>query len=287
MAYGWCSAVCKEFRDLADGEELLFLSLEIGFRGLDSQYQWTDIRLVHTNHHQHMAEIVFNSGDEEVIADFLQAWLTHDNSLRSSQLLDTWAKHFVLLQHVTFTSRRLWRLTVRSVERLGFDLLQRVGVEGIVPVLDRLRVDIDDVDSRNRWLQLLLEIVRSPEGRRSLGYPYWELMVELAVSGAWFLCGDIDFELQVMISLEEEQEWDILECWTGFVWLLRHPKINGVPEDLERVTLSLFRQRSGATQKLGEWLQRSGMHDAPECLEFLRWICERAGFEAVSQQRTL
>ena len=41
--------MCKEFRDLMDGEELLFLSPEVSFRGLDSSYQRTDIRLILTN----------------------------------------------------------------------------------------------------------------------------------------------------------------------------------------------------------------------------------------------
>ena len=98
-------------------------------------------------------------------------------------------------------------------------------------------------------------------------------MVELTVTGAWILCDNIDCEPQIMVSLEEEQEWDILECWVGFVWLLRRPKVNVVSEDLEHATLSLIRQRPSAAQRLGEWLQRSGIHDASECLEFLRQIC--------------
>ena len=39
-----------------DGE-LLFLSLEAGFRGLNSRYQWTYIRLVHTNENKRDVKI--------------------------------------------------------------------------------------------------------------------------------------------------------------------------------------------------------------------------------------
>ena len=34
-AYKWCSAICEIYPEPGDGKELLLLSLEIGFRGLN------------------------------------------------------------------------------------------------------------------------------------------------------------------------------------------------------------------------------------------------------------
>lgn len=290
MAYEWCSVICEEYPSLRDGEELLFLSLEIGFRGLDPRYLWKDARPIHSKHYQHMADVVFNGGGDEVIADLFQAWITHSFSQRPPKLLKPWAKYLIHLEGVTSTSQRLRRLAIHSVERLGFRPFKQAGVEVFTALLDRLGVgadDLSDANSRNGWLGLLLGVVQSPDGRRFLGYPYWELIPELAATMGWFSYFPAGYETQIMESLEEEQEWDMLGCWVGFVWLLRRPKINSMPEDLERVTLLLLHQRPGVAKKLVGWLQRSPIHDTPECLESLRWIRERAGLSAASRRGSL
>jgi len=285
MSYKWCSAICKGYQGLEDGEELLFASLRVGFRGLDVQYRRTVTGLVHTRHHRYVGDIVFNSGDDEVIADLLQAWTSPDRSHTSYHLLNTWPQYVIRLRRVVSTSQRLRRLVIRSVELLGPQQVRQVGVEEFTALLDCLRVGTDDMDSEIEWLQLLLYVVQLPEGRRTLPYPYWELIVELVVDKSWFRRGDpIDYDLQVMLSLQEEEEWDMLECWSGFIWFLRCPKVDTMPEDLECTMLSLFRQRPGAVEKLERWIQRSSMPKVTECLECLQWICERGGLDAASRQ---
>ena len=287
MAYKWCSAICEEYQDLEDARELLFLSMKIGFRGLGVRDYFTDAGLVHTKQHRHMADIVFNSGNGEVIADLLQAWTVTYNSSNTRELVELVSilpMYLIHLQHEISTSQTLRRLVIRSVEHLGPEQVERVGVEEFAALLDRLDVGVDDTDSPNDWLRLLRHFVRSSQGRHFLPRSYWELMVELSVTTSWSWLWDhsIDGDLQVMFSLEEEEKWDTLECWSGFVWLRRLPKIDTISYGLERVTLALFRQRPGAVQKLEQWMRRSHMPDAPECLECLRWICERGGFEVVS-----
>ena len=286
MAYGWCSAIGKEYQGLDDGKELLFLSLKVGFRGLDVRYHWTDTGLVHTKYHQRMGKIVFDSGDVEVVSDLLQAWTTYDYSQTLYKLFDTWPMHLIRLQRTISTSQRLRGFVIRSVECLGPQQVEQVGVEEFAALLDRLGVGVDDMGSENDWVLLLLYVVRSPQGRRSLSYPYWELMMELAIDKPWFRNDPIDYDLEVMLSLEEEGEWDKMECWGGFVWLIRCPKTDTITEDLERLTVSLFRQRPGAVKKLEQLVRRSRMNYAPECLECLQWICEREGLEATSQSHT-
>jgi hypothetical protein len=284
MAYEWCSEICKGYRGLEDGEELLFFSLQIGFRGLDLRDQGLFRAFVHTNHHGYMRDIVFRSGDDEAVADLLYAWTTP--SYTPYEFLNTWPRHFVRLRPATITSERLRRLVIHSVGYINFREVGDVEVGELTALLDRLSINIDDMYSPVSWLHLLLYLVQSPEGRRSLSHPYWELMVELAADESLFQNNPINYnqQLQVMFSLEEEKGWDMLECWCGFVWLRRCPRIGTITGDLERTTLSLLRQRPGAVKKLERWIQRLRMGDARECLECLRWICDRGGLEAVSQK---
>ena len=41
LSYKWCSTISKGYQGLEDGEELLFLSLKVGFRGLNVRYHST------------------------------------------------------------------------------------------------------------------------------------------------------------------------------------------------------------------------------------------------------
>jgi len=228
----------------------------------------------------------------------------------SPELLNLWVAYLVSLGRVTSFSQRLRRLTIYPITSPAFHrpsrLFEPAGAEGIIMLLDRLGIGIDDVpdmDDKCSLLTLLAEVVGSPEGRRSLSYPYWELILELALG----LVGDgalndvwldeiqsperrtprsTNYEvMQVMVSLEEAQEWDKLECWMGFVWYtLWCLKTDLIPEDVERVTLSLLRQRPGAAKKLERQLQRVTVDNTTQCLEHLQRVCEQAGLESASRQ---
>ena len=133
-------------------------------------------------------------------------------------------------------------------------------------LLDCLNIGMDDVDVPGIWLRRIRDAIRSSEGRRSLPRRYLELMVDLAVSLG--RRNDPFSELQIADTLEEEEEWDVLEYWMGLTWAIQHPMVNGISEDLERVVLSLFRQRPNAVQKLEQWLQRSDhLSECVECLQ--------------------
>lgn len=278
MAYGWCSAICKEHPDLGYVEELLFLSLRISFRGLAARSKWATRNIIHTKHHRRMVKIVFDSGDDEVVGDFLHAWVL-DNPFFGVPL-GSCAKYLVDLQRVTPDSQRLRQLVIHSIEHTDFWRFERIGMEKCVALLNRLDIGVDDVGFWSGWLWFLIRVAKSPEGRRSFSRRYLELMVDLAVSGSQ-PSGPID-ELQIVDTLEEAQEWDTLVYWVGLIWVTQRPKVGGIQEDLERTTLSLFRQRPGAIQKLERWMQRASY--LSETIECLRWVCERAGLEAVLLQ---
>ena len=182
-------------------------------------------------------------------------------------------------------SERLRQLDIRSIGLIDFREFERVGVKEFAELLGRLSIGANDMDDPSRWPKILVSIVRFPQGRRSLPHPCWELMMGLAIDRPRSL-DDLDDHEQVMVSLEEEQEWDILEYWVGLVWILQRPNIGGVPEDVKRVTLSLFRQRPDAIQKLEQWLRRSTADGSLESVECIQWICERGGLAMTPRQDT-
>ena len=284
MAYGWCSAICEGSLDSGDAKELLFLSLEVGFRGLDPQHRWKDIRFTHTKHYQHMANVIFDHGDDGVIGDFLQAWTSLGRSRMLCKSLDMCARHPLNLQHVNPTSKRLRQLVIHAVELVGVQRLGRIRVEEFTALLDTLRVNVDEMDLQGEWLRLIVHVAQYPGGRHSLPRRYLEIMVELVVTGSPFPLNPASDELRFMVSLEEEHDWGMLEFWMGLVWVTQCPSIHDIPEDVERVTLSLFHERPNSIQRLEGWLRRSSVDDPLEYIECLRRICNRDGLEAAPHQ---
>ena len=254
------------------GEELLFLSLEIGFRHgprLGMEQTSFDPR-----YHKSMADIVFGSQRGEVIADLLYAFTQSRAAYPFTHPLNVCAKHLVNLPSLNL-SPRLRPLVIRSVELIGHQGFGEVGVENLVRLLYRLGVSIDDVGSRFSWTELLLGIIKSHEGRECLSYSYWELLVELSLPYDGNHQGLTDYDPQVMISLRDAQEWDRLACWICFVWIERSLCPDGTLGDLERGTVLLFRHRPDTIQKLEEWMVRSG-RDIPVAFQ---QICEQGRLE--------
>ena len=280
LAYEWCSVICEKYRELDNGEDLLFLSLEIGFRHLDPQREWMESGLTHSQHHQSMADIVFESRQGGVIADLLCAWTSRGPVHQPYMSLNICAKHLVDLRGLN-SSSRLRPLVIRSIELIGHQGFGEVGVKNLVGLLNRLGVGIDDVDSRSSWTELLLEIIKSREGRDHLLYSYWELLVELSLPYYGDRQDLTSYDPRIMISLQDAQEWDRLACWNCFVWMewTLHP--DEVLGDLGRGTALLFHQRPDSVRRLEEWMERSG-RDIPMVF---RQICEQGHLEA--EQRSV
>ena len=266
MAYEWYSAICENYPGLADGNKLLLLSLEIGFRHLDYRNPQIEATITHTELHNRMVDIVFESGNDEVVADLLHAWTSHG----PVSLLDKCAKHLVGLQP---TSQRLRRLVVRSIELIHPQEFEEAGAGEFLRLLNHLRVGVGDMDREDPWGNLLTRIIQHLEGVRRLSHPYWELLVELSFTGS-LQRGGITWNPDVIESLEGGREWDKLECWMCLVWTVWPPEGGETTEgDLERVTLSLSRQRPGAVRKLVRWVGRWNKEhhkDVPESFRRVR-----------------
>ena len=284
LAYQWCSVVCENYSSLGDGEDLL-LSLEIGFRHLNLQSEWIKAKLIHTEHHQELANIVFESKSGEAIADLLCAWTSGSNSHEPYTSLNICTKHLIGLHHLHPFSSRLRKLIIHVIYLISYEEFKQAGVEGFVGLLNDLQICVEDiVGKEDKWTRLLLDTIQSSEGIQHISHPYWKLLVELMVSNSWWLERSI-YNPQTMVSLKEAEEWDKLECWMGVVWMFWPPEKGETTEvDLEQMALSLFHHQPGAVQKLEQWMGQ-WTHGWKKIPKSFQQICKQAHDEAAQQAR--
>ena len=288
VAYGWCSVICENYASVAGGEELLSLALEIGFRHLDPRDGQIAVELTHTKHHRKLADIIFESGDHEVIADLLCAWTSWSSGHQPPTFLKAYAGHLVNLSQTQSTSeedddpsssQRLRRHLIRAVGLIDFQEFEGVGVVAFCGLLDKLCVSTRDIGWEQQWARLLVDTIKSSEGIQHLPHRYWELLPEFAMMASPSTTSG--WSPDVIVFLEANQEWDKLEHWMRAVWMGWFDNVD--VEDAQRATLLLFHQRPGAIQRLKEWMGWwSGLWDKP-VPEAFQQICEEA-FPKPAQQ---
>ena len=261
MAYRWCSAICEKYPDLEGREELLFLSLKVGFRDLDVRYHWTD------------------TGE---ISDFLQAWATNDYLQMPYELIYMWPAHLVQLPPTVLFPRGCGDLSYApSSASVSYRLNRsewRNSLRCWTAWALALTIWIPRMSGCCSCCSMSSDTLR-------VGSPYpthtgnWWWNSRSTSHGSRVTSSTTNCNRSCPSS-REGGGWDRLECWSGFVWLLLCPNIDTIPEDLKRVTLSLFRRQPDAAERFEKWMRGSNVdHD---CLECLRWICD----EAVSQSHT-
>jgi hypothetical protein len=257
MAYRWCSAISKKIREHRGDEpasehvssssifggyaRILSLSLAVGFRHIRYQYS-LPTRLSHTSHDEWMLDTIFTRGDDDAIADAV-----------CLEIVDTFAPRF------GSWSRRLIKLTERDrplSPRLRWTILHFVQTVGdralrvaeleFVCLLNNLKVSVGEAgDAGQAWMQLLIYVLLTPTGQERLSSHYWLLLGSLISVLPQCHFAD-DRQTDLMKSLEEAQDWEKLETWMLVVWWSRC-RFDSVPiQDIERATLTLFRQRPSA-----------------------------------------
>ena len=284
IAYEWCSAIYENRENFEEWESLLLVCLELGFRHLDPQEWCISATLTHSEHHRGLADIVFKSQKSEAIADLLHAWTTEDSHLEhAGDMLDICTGHLIDLHNLGPFSPRLRRLLIRFVEVVGCEGFEDAGAEKLVELLDHLHVTAEEMDRKHKWTSLLFGVIRSSEGTQRLSDWHWESLVEVAVPGPWWPEFEGTDALEIAKSLIDSQEWNKLECWIGVMWMSSKSgeimedwtvsESAGIAEeDLERLTLLLFRQRPGAAQRLEQWIERWGQ-------EWSLWECTPESIE--------
>jgi len=260
ILYEWCSMIYKKHECIPDWERLLLVCLEIGFRHLDFRTESIEASLTHTEHHRGLVDVVFKSQESESVADLLHAWTAKHKSYYYGwvcNLLGFCPAHLIGLHNLVPFSPRLRRLIIRSIEQIGYEGFEGVGVERFIGLLNHLHVTVEDMDEKKNWGKLLLNTIQSSEGIRHLSQSwYWELLVGLVVSESRWLGPDPKRSLQIVTSLTEAKEWDKLECWVGIVWMLLPEGLDPGEGDLGHSMTLLFRQRPGTVQKLEQWMEQ-------------------------------
>jgi hypothetical protein len=281
-AYEWCSVICEHHSSLENGNGLLLLSLEVGFRHLKLHCGGVAAaKLTHTSHHQKMVDIVFRSGNGEAIADLLYAWTSWSRSHQPCAFLKMCAGHLIGLYNMQPFPPRLRQLVIRSIEFLGYQAFEQVGVERFAGLLNNLHVGVEDLGNKVQWGRLLLDTIQSPKGVQHLSLPYWEFLVEHGIPNPSGLALHT-YSPHTMIFLEAAKEWDKLECWLGVIWILWPLGCGRITvEDLEHVTFSLFCQQPSAIQRLKQWMKQwSKRHSGYRVPKSFQLICEQAHAKA-------
>jgi len=273
---------CWRDLDLHGYVDLLFRALEVGFRLSRPGCDLLAIRFNHTSHHGQMFKVAFSSEDDEVIADAVCVWIMDGDRTLLGSLAHYFARR--VEQSKPF-SPRLRQMGTRAIYRIWYCGLPVSTLETI-RLLNRLEVDVDDVEEERGWIKLLVEVICSPTRFKSLSSHNWRLLGKLT-STRGLLGAHVVRDVEVMRSLEEAGDWEKLEVWMVVVWVSLRPSSIPTSESMEgikKVTLELSLRQRSALQRFenlceGYTLQR-------EYREKLQEICGRARAERLPSEHS-
>lgn len=265
-----CAHVHSDGLTLDDCADILSVTLEVGFR-------LTDRPVLHSNytfHHDWALEVAFSNDNDEVVADAMCAWIADGDCVPAGSCVRHLAKRVEM--DVPF-SPRLRRVSIRVIECI-WPGERRVSELETVRLLNRLDVDLDDMEKQDEWARLLECVVRSPTGLETLSSHYWWLLDKL--EGVYVGSA---FRGTAMRLLENAEDWEKLEVWMPIVWRSAHRYWS--MQDFGRVTLNLLLRRPSALPRF-EDLCETGRFDTTHRLE-LRRVCDQVRAELVLAPESL
>jgi hypothetical protein len=229
MAYDWCSAICHYNEDLGPHKSLLFACLRIGYRRFDTLP--TQMTIL-SPHHLRMIPLVFSSKDDGAIGDFLCAWCTYPSKEGFGDLAQH-TERLVDLAHLKTFGSRLQHLVSRAIGRMKHTDFNRVGIQKLIALLDRIE---DEAMFRAPDLRdFFLNALGSSEGRQVFPPRYWRIAAELAARDRHFCTPDLP-KPDLIRFLEAEGEWEKLTWWMGAIWTSVFPAdvVENQMEDIVR-----------------------------------------------------
>jgi hypothetical protein len=254
--------------------KLLRMALQIGFRLVTPDQPAP--RLNHPPHHDRVLQAAFSCGDDEVVADAVSVWIADGD--RDQAPPGSFAHYLAerVGQDRPF-SARLRRASIRAIERIWCRELAASELE-IVQLLDRLNVNVDDIASKDEWVKLLVNAIRSPAGLDCLSSHYWHLLGGLALDANIKWIPQL-WETEVMESLEEAEDWEKLEAWMVIVLRSQgfNPSLWGV---IWRVIFKLYSLQRPAFQRL------LGLF-GPQLMQVGRWRKSMASDQAQAAREQL
>ena len=249
---------------------LLFITLEIGFRRDRSVP-----RLDHTSHHKWALETALSSDDDDVIADAVYAWISGNNRTLPGSCACYLAKR---VERGEPFSPRLRQESIDAIESIQRDELRASGLD-TVRWLNRLDVEVNDIEDEGTWVILLGDVIYSPMGLENLSFHYWRLLDKLVASAPPLVLDSQDME--VMRTLEEAEDWEKLGVWMVYIWTFQ-PR-SEVPDqapgsvgDIERATLKLLSRQQSLLPRFDELLGGPDPTIDEEYKDKLRQICDQA-----------
>jgi hypothetical protein len=270
MAYQWCSAISQKIRECGGDEPtpedlsssnhygcILSLSLAIAFRHIGSKHVSLFNHLSHTPHDEWMLDAIFTRGDDDAIADAVYVGIVDPYATPSGSCTRRLLK--LTERGRPFSPRLRWTI-LHLVQEVGYLASGYAELE-FVCLLNNLEVTVGEAgDAGRAWMDLLIRVLLTSVGQMCLSSHYWLLLGNLiSMLRKTHFAGHRHTE--VMKSLEEAQEWDKLEMWMLVVWWSKYDsEYNSDPipipiQDIERATLTLFRQQPSAIPKFEDLLE--------------------------------
>jgi hypothetical protein len=241
---------------------------------LTNRTLWFDPANPGTDQHEWMFKTASSSGNDEVIADALSAWVVGNGRVTPDTCVGYLKER---MGRSTPFSRRLQRQSACAIEHIWQREFNGAELETI-RLLNRLSVDVSDIESKGEWVQLLRNVIRFPGGLDSLSPDYWPLLGKLLSTGGLektFESGDAE----VMRSLEKAGDWEKLEVWMVMVWqTLPDSSRYGYGFDwtnhgIKEATTKLLSQRPSALPRL-ENLCKTRSAGSWEYKDKLQGICD-------------
>jgi hypothetical protein len=219
-----------------------------------------------------MFEAAFSSWDDEVIADAVCAWIADGDHPPPGSHVRCFSGR---VERNTPFSPRLRRASTRAIERIWRSELEVSELE-TVRLLNRLDVDVDGMEDRGEWVQLLVKVLPSPMGLEMLSPHYWRLLDKLVSAEDVDHPFTSDVSQSVMRRLVEDRCWEKLEFWMAIVWQSFDDADTGSKymEDVEHVTLNLLLERQSALPRFMALCEED-----PFNKEGLQRICDQARAE--------
>ena len=248
--------------------KLLRMALQIGFRLVTPDQPAP--RLNHPPHHDRVLQAAFSCGDDEVVADAVSVWIADGD--RDQAPPGSFAHYLAerVGQDKPF-SERLQRASIHVIECNCHNWrseLEGSGL-GIVRLLNRLNVNVDDKVKEGVWVKLLVKVMLSPAGLWGLSFRYWRLLGRLPLDGgpAWIRQLDL---MEAMVFLEKAGLWEKLEIWMVVVWWSPGSWV----KEVRQVTLKLLLRRPSALPKFKDLCRRESRLLTPWNQDELRRICD-------------
>jgi hypothetical protein len=263
---------------------LLYKSLAVAFRRIRFTSTSSTVHLSHTHHHEWMLDQVFLSADDTTIADAVCMWVV-DRQVTppgscTRRLLELTERDRPLSPSLRWTIiqvvQQLWRPELNAVE-LEF-----------VCLLNNLEISEHEMDEASWFwdsaVGLVGGVLCSPMGRWFLSSHYWLLLGNLISMGPDTLLINGDEQMETMKSLEEAQDWERFETWMVVVWCSWYYLEPAPIQDLERATLTLFRQRPSVVPIFEDLYEKGTRSPFPYPLfnkyeDEFRWICNQVRAE--------